>query len=269
MKSINFQKPKIDELKKQFTCVDAHCHTSFSDGASLRKILEKCSRRGIGVCITDHNQVKGAVEALKQKKVMVVPGIEVNTSEGPHFLAYFYSVNELKDFYYKNIHSKRFFNMKKFTSMADIKMIELVEKLEKYNCVKCLPHPHAPAWGNISRLKEKKEILRKVDAVEVISGLQTRNSNKKACETQMRHHKAVTAGSDAHGVMDVGNCLTLTKASNADEFLDAIRKKRTIAVGKEKLMQKAMQTTRWVRKDIRRIKTIVANKLFSRNDEMP
>jgi len=267
MEPVIFQKPRMGVLKKEgFICVDGHCHTNYSDGARLEKVLRRCRIKGVGIAVTDHNEIRGAVEAARQKEVPVIPGIEINTSDGPHFLAYFYSAAELKEFYKKNIQSKKFFNARKFTNMADIGLAELAERLEKYNCVKCLPHPYAPAWLSISRIKEIKKILKGVDAIEVISGLQLKSANRKAHEMQLRFNKAPTGGSDAHRAIDIGSCLTAAQASDTEQFLDAIRKKKTIAVGKCKMSQKAYQGIKIIRKDARRMRRMLSNKVFSKND---
>jgi len=262
LKSVNFKKPDIDSLKKQgFMCIDTHCHTNYSDGKKLNLILRECKKKGIGIAITDHNEIKGALEAAKQKEVPVIPGIEINSSDGPHFLCYFYNTSELEDFYKRFIEPKKYLNIKNRINMS---LLDIIDKLETYNCVTCLPHPYAPLWANINKMlvanPENKKVVEFVDAIEVISGLQRKAANRRAQALQILFGKASMAGSDAHGINEIGSCLTLAKAENIRDFLDAIRKKKTIAIGKEKIRQKAIHMTRVLRKGSKKITKIVFGK---------
>jgi len=253
LKQVNFQKPNIPLLIKEgFTCVDAHCHTNYSDGAKLAEVLTMCKKKRIGVAITDHNEIKGAVEAMKQKDVFVVPGMEINTIEGPHLLSYFYNVSELEDFHKKFIEPKRIVRPRFIVKMS---MLEVMDKLENYNCATCLAHPYAPLWTNFNfallKNPENREVIKRVHGIEVISGLQRKISNIKARELQILFDKAPTAGSDAHWTKELGSCLTLARVSDQNEFIDAIRKNRTIAIGKGRMRQKARLATKMLKKTIR------------------
>ena len=264
-KSVFFQRPDIPSLTKEgFMCIDAHCHTSHSDGKQLDLVLKQCKKKGMGIGLTDHNEIAGAVEAARQKEVPVIPGIEINTSDGPHFLAYFYNVPELEDFYERFIKPKKYFNIRNSVKLS---LLEAIEKLGSYNCVTCLPHPYAPLWANINRTlvsnPENRRVIEHVDAIEVISGLQIKTANRKAHALQILFDKAPMAGSDAHGISEIGNCITLAKAGNANDFLDEIRKKRTMAIGIERLRQKAIHATRMLRKNSGRIRAIIKNGLFN------
>ena len=99
-----FLKPRIGQLKSYgFNCVDMHMHSNVSDGINkVETIFKKAKKKGFGVSITDHNEIKGSIKACRQKSVMIIPGIEVNTMEGPDDLFYFYNVDELKEFYNKH-----------------------------------------------------------------------------------------------------------------------------------------------------------------------
>ena len=47
--------------------IDTHIHTKYSDGTgSIQDILKNAKKRGIGLAITDHNVVKGAVKAARR-----------------------------------------------------------------------------------------------------------------------------------------------------------------------------------------------------------
>ena len=72
--------------------VDMHIHTRHSDAAiSIPSLLTRAKHLGTGVAITDHNEIHGVVEACQQSHgVLVIPGIELSSLEGPHILLYFY-----------------------------------------------------------------------------------------------------------------------------------------------------------------------------------
>lgn len=253
LKPVNFIKPNVDVLKKEgFMCIDMHCHTNFSDGAKLEEVLAVSKKKNIGIAITDHNEMKGVVEAKKQNDVPIIPGMEINTEEGPHLLCYFYNISELEDFQKRFIEPKRVFKPRMVVKMT---MLEALDKLDSYNCVKCLAHPYAPLWTNFNfallKNPENREVVKRVDAIEVISGLQRKFANISAHELQILFDKAPTAGSDAHSTKDLGSCVTVADVSNVNEFLDAIRKKRTIAIGQARIRQKARLATKMFKKTIK------------------
>ena len=97
---VDFKKPNIEELKKkkEFTLVDMHVHSRYSDGMNrVKTIIKKSKSLGIGISITDHNEVKGCIKAAGDKDVMLIPGIETTTYEGIHMLFYFFSVKDLEE----------------------------------------------------------------------------------------------------------------------------------------------------------------------------
>ena len=109
-KDIVFQKPLPDEIRRLgLIPADLHFHTRHSDSPTrVRDALKLAARRGIGLAITDHNQVSGVAEAERQGiRVPLVPGIEVSANDGPHILLYFYSASDLRDFYRRHIEKNR------------------------------------------------------------------------------------------------------------------------------------------------------------------
>ena len=68
--------------------IDLHIHTKFSwDGfSSPREVVDAAIQKGIDcICITDHNEIKGAIEAMKygfDKNILVLPGIEILSLDG-------------------------------------------------------------------------------------------------------------------------------------------------------------------------------------------
>src|SRR5512136_3091799 len=94
--------PLLHKIReKGYTPVDMHIHTHHSDAAiGIRTLLSRAKHLGIGIAITDHNEIQGVLETGKHPHdALVIPGIELSSREGPHILLYFYSVDELDDYF--------------------------------------------------------------------------------------------------------------------------------------------------------------------------
>ena len=101
---ILFERPNLEELTEQYAVVDLHFHSKYSDGNNaISSIAKRARDLGIGIAITDHNEIKGAVEVDRYRGVLNIPGIEVTSREGTHLLIYFYDIRSLKQFYKKDI----------------------------------------------------------------------------------------------------------------------------------------------------------------------
>lgn len=235
---VHFAKPMLKQLNAEgYTCIDMHCHTQYSDTYTrIGNILKKCRKNGLGVAITDHNEIRGCIDAEKKNRkigALVIPGMEVSCFEGPHFLVYFYSAGELKD-YYENIIKK---NLNKNPHLTKTGMDELIEKTSGYNCVLSAAHPlNIPPW-NLQKKFEKgrcdNKLLEKIHSFEVINGLMRRKMNLKAMEWARECGKAITGGSDSHTLRRMGSVVTCAKADDADSFLKSILKKDNFVVGTE------------------------------------
>ena len=95
-----FESPPLKELNEQYTVVDMHFHTRYSDGVNTpREVARKLRKLGIGIAVTDHNTIAGALEMARYKDVLSIPGIEITAREGAHILLYFYEAAALQHFY--------------------------------------------------------------------------------------------------------------------------------------------------------------------------
>ena len=67
---------------------DLHCHTFYSYDSTTPppEMVEAAIKRGINcLAITDHNEIRGALEAIeyaKDKSILIIPGIEIKSKEG-------------------------------------------------------------------------------------------------------------------------------------------------------------------------------------------
>jgi len=229
MNKIIFQKPKHKELRKEYNLFDMHVHSKYSDGIrKIKKILKKADKLGIGIAITDHNKIKGAVRAYKNRfNVKVIPGIEIMTTKYEELLFYFHKLSDLEEFYSGIIKKNQ---TRKRLSKLNVPLNELIEYGKRFNAVVSIPHPYWPIPANYKRiLKNDKSTFKKVDAIEVLNSQKRRKNNLKAIELCKSLNKSITGGSDTHILSELGRCVTCAK----DDVLEDIIKNRVRVIGKE------------------------------------
>ena len=235
--SIQFTSPLLHEIRqKGYTPVDMHIHTRHSD-ATIRipSLLTRAKHLGIGVAITDHNEIQGVVEAWNQPRdVLVIPGIELSSLEGPHILLYFYSLGELADYFITQIKG----DLRKSQYMAiQLPVQKILESVESFHCVKVAAHPFGYFGINRGVLKciDNKTLpagtIDHVDGIEVICGAMGQDLNEKAARYAGEHHLPITGGSDAHVLPSVGGVVTGVRADTVKGFLDGILSRECIVIG--------------------------------------
>ncbi len=249
-KDIIFRKPVSEEIRRLgLLPADLHFHTCYSDSATrVRDALKLAARRGIGLAITDHNQVGGVLEAARQKSpIPLIPGIEVSASDGPHLLLYFYAVSDLADFYSHHIEKNR--RSGPFTAIC-LDTNSILDASEAYPCVTAEAHPCGYAllnWGVqrcVAGHRIDEEVFSRLDALEVICGGMARSHNLKAAELATAHNLGRTGGTDGHLLHELGGVVTCAEADTAEEFLEAVRKRETVIIGQERpIVEKAMMGT--------------------------
>jgi predicted metal-dependent phosphoesterase TrpH len=193
--------------------LDLHIHSQYSeDGAGspkeIIKILQK--KRLNGMAITDHNTVKGGLEALKvaPKDFIVIPGVEVSTKDG-HIVG---------------------LNIKENISRG-LTAVETVDKIIEQGGTPIVPH----LFRSMSGIKEKnlKKVLGKISAIEVFNGCSVPQSNLKAMKIAKKYSLGGTGGSDSHIPSFVGNAYTLvdTTDKTSDSIISLIENKKTWGEG--------------------------------------
>lgn len=236
LEKITFKKPDFKKISEDgFFAVDMHLHSEYSDSRTkVKNIIKKAAKKNFGIAIADHNEIKGSLKAMEQEDVLVIPAIEVTVLEGFHVLLYFYSKDEMIGYYERFV--KKYKTENPFSRIKkDLNTI--LNDASDFNCITSLPHPFGYLWTNLkSRTKDKRKMrfFDKVDALEVLNGEIGRVRNLRAVEWAIKLNKAYTAGSDAHMLTEIGSVVTLSRNSTVEGFLNSIRKKRNIVVGKEK-----------------------------------
>jgi predicted metal-dependent phosphoesterase TrpH len=233
-----FRKPKFKKLDRDYNYVDMHFHSKYSDGINtVKTILKKAKRIGIGVAITDHHDIRTSMLALRDKSSFIIPGIEITSDEGMHILFYFYDPEDLRDFYVKYIQKYRRRNPIAFIRKG---IYEILDNARNYDCLVCPAHPFGIAWTGICKYAHKdylnKKVLKQIDAVEVMNGVTSRKANIKALKFANRFNKGLTGGSDGHTLVELGNVLTFATEKTVPGFLNAIRSHESFVIGKETMI---------------------------------
>lgn len=219
--------------KKEFEgmkFIDMHNHSILSDGKdSVSSIITSAKKLNIGVCITDHNEIKGSLQICKE--VLSIPSIELTSFERYDLLAYFNSEKDASEFHNKKVAGKKveigLFNMWRLKWTME----ELAEELDKYNALIALPHPYAHRPKNSYVYFSKTSnahIFKKIDAVEGINGMLKPYRNKMAIKLAEENNKPIIGGTDSHDSKHLGIVLTGCFADTRTEFIESIRKGNNI-----------------------------------------
>jgi predicted metal-dependent phosphoesterase TrpH len=234
---IRNKSPLLHKIReKGYTPVDMHIHTHYSDASiSIPSLLSRAKHLGIGIAITDHNEIQGVLETSKHSHdALVIPGIELSSCEGPHILLYFYSSEELADYFTTHIKG----SLRKCQYMAlQLSVEQILVSSENYSCVKVAAHPYGYFGINRGILKsiENKtlpaEIINRIDGIEVICGGMGQELNDKAATYAGEHNLPITGGSDAHVLPSVGGVVTGVRADSIEGFLKGILARESIVIG--------------------------------------
>jgi len=262
---IQFTKPNLPELIRQYTVVDLHFHTHYSDGInSIEEIAERAGKLGIGVAITDHNEIKGAVEIDSYKDILSIPGIEITSKEGTHILVYFYDVKSLKRFYKNDV--KPFLGDTVMSSTS-LEMEEIIKRARAFKTVTVFPHPYSPVFTGIQNSYFPQErldrLFKVIDGVEVINSGNLKKWNLKCALLGFNLNKAITGGSDGHALVCLGKVVSYAQCKNTRKaFLDAVRKKQNKVIGKEiNMLRKVASNGRKIRTSLKNYPDLVEKNL--------
>lgn len=232
------------------TEVDMHCHTKFShdSATSISKLKEKLESKGIGVAITDHENIKGCKALLDQNpKVPVICGIEVTTKEGKDVLFYFKNYEDLQSFYEQVINpNKRKKKTNLFKMGTKIRFLELMNKTKNHDCLIALPHPFNTSNGFVPYLNKKDlmHTISNIDAIEVFNGESSKKKNTKSYLFAKKYKKIMIGGSDSHILETVGSVTTKIKKEENKHFLDALQDNFANVQGETRKFRQRTKTMR-------------------------
>ncbi len=191
--------------------VDFHVHSiasadSLSDG---EKLFRRAGELGLGkLILTDHNTISGALELQKVHPDYVIVGEEILTTKG-EILAFFVREELPKG----------------------IEPLEALQRLKAQGAFISLSHPYAMSRHGWTE-SEMEEMLPYLDAIEGYNARNFPKMNRAAVQFAADHRISFTAGSDAHGIRELGAMgLELPDFRTPEELRAALRSARVF--GKE------------------------------------
>ena len=186
-----------------FIKADFHVHGIASKDSLSRgeDLIARAKKLGLGkLILTDHNTISGAVELQKAYPDFVIVGEEVLTTKG-EILAFFVKEEIPKG----------------------LEPIEAFRRLKEQNAFISLSHPYAMLRHGWTE-EEMEGFLPFLDAIETANARNQPDQNRSAMKFAKDHGLYGTAGSDAHGVKELGSMgLSLPDFHSADDLRKAIR----------------------------------------------
>ena len=182
-----------------------HCHTIYSKDSLVApaRLIETCLKKKIDrVIITDHNTIKGALEAQKKDPELVIIGEEIMTTKGEILAAF---VTE--------------------KIPAGLSPQETIKRLRAQGAFISVSHPFDFTRSGHWQEADLLEILPDIDAIETFnSRCLLPSMNLQAQEFAAKHGIASMVGSDAHTLFELGRAtLTLPKFNSASDLRAVIR----------------------------------------------
>jgi len=233
---ILFERPNLEELTKRYTVVDPHFHSHYSDGYnSVGAIVKHARELNIGIAITDHNDIRGAVELDRCRGFVNIPGIEVTSKEGTHILAYFYDIKDLTAFYTEDVKPNMGHDI---MSSTKLEMEEIITRARRFETVIVFPHPYSATFTGIHNSYFSEDRLERlfgmVDGIEVINAENLNKWNLRSALLGFNLNIGITGGSDGHRLAQMGKVVCYAACKNSRQaFLDAVRNNQTRVIGKE------------------------------------
>jgi predicted metal-dependent phosphoesterase TrpH len=171
---------------------DLHVHTTYSKDSLITPegLVYFAKKSGLNaVAVTDHNYLEGAYKIAKETDFLIIPGMEVSSSDG-HIVA---------------------LNVKELIPRG-LSAAETVGLIHKAGGIAIACHPYVYFKGAL-----KGNVCETFDAIEIINGraFPFKRSVKKATLTAERLGLSRVAGTDAHYGPQIGYGYTVIEAEEA------------------------------------------------------
>jgi len=183
---------------------DLHIHTTYSDSSGTpQQVVDEAIKKGIScICITDHEIIDGAIEALKygfDKDILIIPGVEATSKSGDVLGI----------------------NVKKGVPNG-LTTEETIKRIKDQGGIAVIPHFFA-----FFQDRFRGDNFYKADAMEIFNSSLSFERNNRAQKIQEKHNMAFTAGSDAHAARFVGRAyLEIPDIKTERDVIDAIIEKK-------------------------------------------
>ncbi len=185
---------------------DLHVHTSYSYDCLNKPedIIKRCLETGINcIAVADHGTAEGALLIQKIAPFPVIAAEEILTPCG-----------EVMGLFLKE------------TIPNKIPFAEAVCRIREQDGLVCIPHPFdKPNRHGLGR----KILERFIDDIDIIEVFNARSPLPWFSKTSLafadKHHKAKSAGSDAHTIREIGSTnIEMPEFSDKQDFLSALKR---------------------------------------------
>jgi len=198
----------MNTQEKTHVRVELHAHTRASKDSLVKPalLIEHCEKDGIDrIAITDHNEIKGALEAKKIAPDRVIVGEEIETTRG-ELIGYF-----MQEWVPPGLAPKA-----------------AIARLRDQGAVISVAHPFDTIRSKHWSEEDLFDIAPEIDAIEVFNARCLNNKpNQKAQVFARQHGLLATVGSDAHSLWEVGMAsLHMSDFKDAEGFLTALSEAR-------------------------------------------
>lgn len=184
--------------------LEFHSHSIFSKDSLVTplKMVQAARKKGISrLVVTDHNTIRGAIEAKRIDPELVIVGEEILTTQGEILAAFV--CEEIP---------------------AKLQPQEAIRRLRDQGAFISVSHPFDERRG--WKLENLLEIAPLVDAVEVFNArCFSNNYNQLAAEFARKHQLLGTIGSDAHTLRELGRAVSVLEKDfhDADTLKSALQ----------------------------------------------
>ncbi|MFW6080303.1 MAG: PHP domain-containing protein [Desulfosalsimonas sp.] len=260
-KRICFLRPELNRLAEDSTVVDMHFHSKYSDGQDdVAAIADRARSLGIGIAITDHNAVEGALRMAEYKEIFSIPGIEVTSREGAHLLVYFHTAGDLVRFFEKELTP---YLGKEVMSSCGLSMEAIVASARQYRSLIVFPHPYCAMFTGVCNpvfsRGRRDFLLSAADGIEVINAGNIHRWNIKSALLGLDRETGLTGGSDGHSLFQLGRAVTCAPCGkDTESFFEKIKNAQTLVVGKEvNLLRKVTSSGMKIRSNLKNSQDLI------------
>lgn len=216
----------INSVINIFFDLHAHSYYSIDSTTTPESFVKTAKKNGIGIALTDHETVNGLkpiLEIAKKEKVLVVRGMEktatIDGKKAGDVLCLFLEEKP-----------------------KSIDFFELVDELKQQDAIPIIAHPFD--YYLVRQFDNIEKALKKIETIEGFNARCILNrSNTKAQKFALKHGLGLSGGSDAHFPEEIGRGLTQIKGNTLEELRNALKKRKTIVMGKKSPVWVHLKTT--------------------------